>query len=224
MVPAEGTFPVQVFAEECVSCPEALIEGGGEGSVPVLLEPVVPVEIGICLHVVDETLLFVFVRQIFPVRRLVAPVGSESGELRGVAHDDGAGEIHRVNGVVSVDVGHVQIPNPVHVHLVVDVQHQPLHNFQSLSAFGKEHVVGQGTGKRGHHVCPANAEDHLIQWQRLRVEKGIAVSCEKVVQQIPAALEKAGLFQSAPAEINLLIGLPARIYRDIFRHGVENLQ
>ena len=65
MVPAEGPFPVQVVPEEGVACPEALVQGVGEETVPIILIPVVAVQVGVSLHIADKAALVVFFCQIF---------------------------------------------------------------------------------------------------------------------------------------------------------------
>ena len=97
VVPAEGLFSVQIIAEEGVACPEALVQGVGEGAIPIVLEPIIAVQVGVSLHIADKAALVVFFCQIFFVRRLVAPILCEPFQLRGVTHDEGAHKIGRAS-------------------------------------------------------------------------------------------------------------------------------
>ena len=96
VMPAEGLPAVQIVCEESMARPEALVQGIGEGAVPAVLEPVVAVQVGVCLHIADKTALIVLPGEIFSIRRGVAIVFGKPLQLRGIAHDEGT---HKIDGI-----------------------------------------------------------------------------------------------------------------------------
>ena len=100
---------------------EAFVQGVGEGAVPVVLEPIVAVQILIGFDIADEAGFVVLFGQVARIRGLVSPVLGKPLQLRGVAHDERPDKVDGVYGNVGIHIDHVQVPHAVDIRLVVIV-------------------------------------------------------------------------------------------------------
>lgn len=99
-------------------------------------------------------------RQKATIRRLIAAVGGKPLQAIRITHNNRSGEIHRIDGNMCINIGHIQIHDPVDSDLVIHIDGQSLHDFQLLPGTGKKHIVGQRTGERRHHIGVADVGDH----------------------------------------------------------------
>ena len=76
-------------------------------------------------------------RQKAIVRRLITAVSSKTLQAIRITHNNRPGKIHGIDGNVCINIGHVQLHNPVDTDLVIHIDGQSLHNFQFLPRAGE---------------------------------------------------------------------------------------
>ena len=90
----------------------------------------------------------------------------------------------------------------LYLSLVVVIEDATLQDLHPLSLIGKKHIVRQGTGGRGHHLSVSDIVDHLTQGYLFRIEQGVAVFLEEIVQGLKAKFKGTALGKLGAAVVD----------------------